>query len=167
MSKILSNGGQLLTRAFSKKCLGFINSEWYRNQSRNAPTYAWNLIFCHIQICCSILTNYSKLKRNKLTSIILIYLSTDTNIFIKIFEWLPKKSNKAMKKFSWVIATVVAFTSGNCHLPELSMIGELMRLLKQGFALVVVTRVGWLWEWSQYAFDYPWLKFMCQILLHE
>lgn len=74
---------------------------------------------------------------------VLIYLSTDTNIFIEIFEWLPIKSNKSMKKFSWVIATVVAFTSGNCHLPELSMIGELMRLLKQGFALVVVTRVGW------------------------
>ena len=49
-----------------------------------------------------------------------------------------------MKKFSWVIATVVAFTSGNCHLPELLMIGEIMRLLKQGFALVVVIRVGWL-----------------------
>ena len=48
-----------------------------------------------------------------------------------------------MKKFSWVIATVVAFTSGNCRLLKLSMIGELMRLLKQGFALVVVTRVGW------------------------
>ena len=48
-----------------------------------------------------------------------------------------------MKKFSWVIPTVVAFTSGNCRLLKLSMIGELMRLLKQGFALVVVTRVGW------------------------
>lgn len=145
MTKILSNGGQLLTRAFSKKCLGFINSEWYRNQmmSRNAPTNARNLIFSHVHSVAISLQFTRSLRENKLTSMVLIYLNTDTNIFIKIFEWLPKKSNKSMKKSSWVIPTVVVFTSGNCRLPELSMIGELMRLLKQGFALVVVTRVGY------------------------